>query len=304
VLLDLATARLVERKVLLPGVSVLARIVSRVRERASARVWRILAKLPNDEQKTRLKQLLLVEEGSRLSGLERLRKSPTRVSGPSLVAALERLDEIRELGMGTANLERIPTSRITALARHAAATWAQRIQNMADDRRVATLVAFTHVFEATAMDDALDVLDMLITEITHSAELNRKKERLRTIRDLDQAALKLVEACTAILEEQNAAIDLDAIFSRVTKEELEAASTLVKSLARPSDEQYQKELIDCYGRVRRFLPKLLSTVSFHHTEAGKAVFEALKFLCSIEGKTRPDMSGAPLSIATRGWNRS
>ncbi|MEZ6104224.1 MAG: Tn3 family transposase [Pirellulaceae bacterium] len=303
VLFDLATARLVERKVLLPGVSVLARIVSRVRDRASARVWRILSKQPSAEQRSRLERLLLVEEGNRLSELDRLRKSPTRVSGPSLVAALERLDEIRELGMGSLNLERIPTSRITALARHAASTWSQRIQNMATDRRIATLVAFAHVFEATAMDDALDVLDMLITEITHSAELNRKKERLRTIRDLDYAALQLADACSVILEQTTTAVDLETIFSRVTKDELEAASKLVKSLARPSDEQYQKELVDCYGRVRRFLPKVLNTISFRHTDAGKRVFDALEFLHTIEGKTRPDMGDAPLDIATRRWKR-
>jgi hypothetical protein len=51
---------------------------------------------------------------------------------------------------------------------------------MPPDRRVATLLAFARVFEATALDDASDVLDALITELSLQAQRISRQERLRT----------------------------------------------------------------------------------------------------------------------------
>jgi len=48
------------------------------------------------ELRCRLDALLTVEDGSRFSTLERLRTSPTRLSGPEMVKALQRVAEVRE----------------------------------------------------------------------------------------------------------------------------------------------------------------------------------------------------------------
>ena len=165
-LFDLATARLVERKVLLPGVTVLSRLVAQIRDRAAGRLWKALARAPGPEQRARLEALVIVTEGDRQTTLDRLRKGPTRVSGPALVAALDRFVEIRSLDVGRLDLRHIPASRIDALARYAGSAWAATIARMPPDRRGATLLAFARVFEATALDDALDVLDALITDFT------------------------------------------------------------------------------------------------------------------------------------------
>lgn len=121
-LFDLATARLAQQKILLPGVSTLERLIARVRDRASERLWRALATVPTPDQRLKLEELLKVPEDGRQSRLERLQRAPTRVSAPSLLDALERWESIRALGIGEAKLSRIPPNKIQTLARYAAKT--------------------------------------------------------------------------------------------------------------------------------------------------------------------------------------
>ena len=46
-----------------------------------------------------------------------------------------------------------------------------------------------------------------------------------------------------------------------------------------------KELFRYYTSVRRFLPKLLSTINFHASAAGQPTLAAWKFLSDVESKT-------------------
>jgi len=304
VLFDLATARLVERKVLLPGVTVLERLVARVRDRAAIRLWHMLARLPNSDQQAKLAALLELPDGANSSPLDRLRRAPTRMSGPALVTALQRLEDIRELGVGQLSLSHLPPNRLRALARYGAAARAQAIVQMTPERRMATLLAFAYVFEARAMDDALDLLDVLITDMVREAHKDGEKERLRTLRDLDTAALQLWDALQILLDER---VDVAAVrpqtFARIPRERVLDAGAQVETLARPPDDHYYPELVERYRSVRRFLPTLLRTVPFEGTQAGQPMLGALDFLHRIEHQRLPDMQQAPLDIVSRAWRR-
>src|SRR5947209_17474236 len=127
VLFDLARAHPIDRKYLLPGVSVLERVVSSVREHASMRLWQLLAQLPTPPQRALLETLLEVPEGERQTPLDRLRRGPSRVSGPALVQALHRVDAIRLFEMEHVDLSFVPRGRLQVLARHAATAFVHNL---------------------------------------------------------------------------------------------------------------------------------------------------------------------------------
>jgi len=80
--------------VLLPGVTTLARLVSRVRDEATQRLWDRVSGVLSFDQRAALEALLIVPCGARVSDLERWRQGPTKPSGRSLEKALHRVSEI------------------------------------------------------------------------------------------------------------------------------------------------------------------------------------------------------------------
>jgi TnpA family transposase len=304
ILFDLTTSRLVENKILLPGVTVLIRLIGRVRERITQRAWAMVSKLPNAEQQTQLESILSVNEKTKQTLLDQLRCSPTRYSAPALVEALNRLITIRAFGIRKLNVAKIPPNRLKSLARTALTVRAQAISRMSQRRRIAILVAFIYIIEAIAVDDALDLLQLLVKDLLASSEREGKKERLRTLKDLDASALQLSLACRVLLDPNCDDCNLrSTVWKQISSEELKKAVEQVLELARPPDDNYYQELLGRWRQVRRFLPTLLRTIDFQSLIAGKPILAAWRFLASIEGINKPKMESAPLEVVSKSWVR-
>lgn len=282
-LFDRATAWLIAHKVLLPGATVLERTIARVRTRANSRLWRLLAARITPEQKKRLDALLVPPESGRQSPMDRLRSGPTRQSTAELARALQRFDEVRQLAAGLPRTDRLPKTRILALARFAGAAKAQAVARLPDERRAATLLAFIRALEASAQDDALDLFERLVTRLFAEALRTGREVRLRSLRDLDAAALTLSKACTLLLNGAVEGGDLPAVvFAAVPQAALEAAVAQINRLTRPPDEPYFDELLAQHRRIRRFLPHFARIVDLGAMPAGQGVLKALYHLRKVE----------------------
>ena len=303
-LFDWATGWLIQHKILLPGASTLTHLISEVRERATNRLWLRLSALPTPEQITRLETLLQVPEGSRTSHFDRYRKGPTTISGPAFNQAVDRYLELKSFGMQSLKWIGIPPVRFKSIARHAGIISMHKIARMPVIKRTAILVAFAKAYETIALDEALDVLDLLITAIAGEAKKCGQKKRLRTLKDLDQSALALAEVCTLVLNEgMQDELLRSAVFARISRAKLAESIATVCELARPHDDHYPDERVEQYGRVRRFLPKLLSHIEFKAAPAGAVTLQAFQYLAGFLESRKPLLEKAPLEIISHPWRR-
>ena len=303
VLFDRAVTWLVTHKVLLPGCSTLERYIARLRGRVEERLWHSLGQGISREQQKKLENLLLVPGGSRSSPLDQLRKGPVMVSTRSLVVALMRLHSVRELGIRLPVAARIPATRVAALARFAGAAKVSAILRLPNPRRLATLVAFVHCLEASAQDDVLEVLEVLLRELFGDAIKADKKARLRTLKDLDLAAATLAGACQMLLDSTLPDADLRTrLFEKIPRNTLTLALEGVNALIRPADDVYYQELDAKYKTVRCFLPRLVEQIHFGSNVAGEPVIAAFDWLRVNMARKKPG-NDAPREVVRKPWQR-
>ena len=302
-LFERATTWLVTHKVLLPGCTTLERYVARLRSRVEERLWRSLGSGISLDQKTKLESLLVSSGGSRNSQLDRLRAGPVVASSRSMSLALMRLQTVRELGIRLPAATRIPATRIAALARFAGAAKAKAILRLPELRRLATLVAFVHCLEASAQDDALEVLEIILRDLFGDAVKADKKARLRSLKDLDAAAATLASACQILLDtsvpDKKLRIQL---FAQISPDVIAQALASVNTLIRPADNVYYQELDAKYKTVRRFLPALAEHIHFGANAAGEPFVAAFAWLRANMRVKKPG-NDAPRAIITKPWQR-
>ncbi|GGT49375.1 Tn3 family transposase [Streptomyces atratus] len=324
-LFDAASGWLRERRVLLPGVTTLTRLVASVREAANQRLWDTLYGMLSVGQRAVLDSLLTVPPGERVSELDRLRRGPVRVSGPQMRRALERAEEIAGLGMGALDVSGIPPRRLAELSRYGVDGKASLLRRHSDARRLATLLATTVYLTSRAVDAALDLLEVLIaTKLLARAERESAKEKLKTLPRVERASAKLATAFQVVFDTTSEQVDTDtgeiappkveslegmwaAIEQVVPRHELAAAIAALFELTPPldsdADEAWRAMLVNRFGTVRPFLRLLVAVVDFDATPEGEAVLCVLLSLPELMGRKKVGPAEIDAGLLTGSWRR-
>jgi TnpA family transposase len=281
-----------ERDVLLPGVSRLARLVARERDAATQRLRDSLYAALTGQQRAALDALLEVPPGSRVSELERWRAGPARASGPQMVRALNRVAEIIGSGLSRVQLDASVTPRrLAELARYGMGTDVAQLKRHGDQRRMATLVATVTQLEATATDDALELLELLMaTELIGRARQEAGTETIRRHPRLARASAMLAVVAQVLLEARDWGSEREvrvwevweAIEARIPRAEVRAAVDTVTGMLPPPEAlpepDWRAELAKKTHAVVGLCKMLTATITFGASAQGAPALAAMTAL--------------------------
>ncbi|GAA2533597.1 hypothetical protein GCM10010201_36230 [Pilimelia columellifera subsp. columellifera] len=306
---DRAVPWLRQRRVLLPALVPLTRLVGRVVQQSHLRLWETLLELVTAEQAVLLLKLVEVAEGQRISALEWLRREPTGDTATALVKALSRVAEVAGIGLGGVDMSVVPQRRVVDLARVGMTANATALRMRTPyAKRVATLLATIVYLEGKATDDALEMFDVVMTtQLLARAQRESAKDQAKRYTRVSREASKLAAAMEVVLTATEAEQDMpiarmwDLIEDVVPRSELRAAVALIHEVAPPGadpEQEWQTALAARFPVARKFVRLLAETIEFGATADAAAVLIALNGLPDLLD-ARPSKTVCHLGLLQR-----
>jgi TnpA family transposase len=302
ILFDLVTKTLLERSIVLPGATTITRLIRRARERIRVRLYKkIYSRLSKTFQK-KLEQLLLVPKGELRSLLDSLRSAPTHSSSNTILAALERVNQIGLYTISTLKLEDIAENRLAVLIRYGLTTKVQTIALFSRERCLATLAVTMQHLEKQAIDDVLTIFDTVMRESSLRAQRRYQRQRLRSLGDLDKAALTLRDAARLVLDTNVVSKHLRTrILESIGESTLEQAVLNITELTTPGDDLESQAWKASHAGIARFINGFLETIPFEGQPSAKGLLEAITFAKRIAKVGQSDWGEPPRAFIPKAW---
>ncbi|MBF0393848.1 MAG: DUF4158 domain-containing protein [Alphaproteobacteria bacterium] len=292
-------------RILLPPAAAIERLCRKVRHQARQQIYQTLVEGTTTRQRARLAALLDMVPDERITRLAWLQQAPVAARGSALLAVLDRLVHVRNIGLTAERGRRIPGVRLRQLAREGRKTTVQHLAEAGPLRRLATLIAVSLDLSETLTDLAIEIFDRVVGSLFRRAE-RRHSDTLhrngRAITEKVRLYARLGAALIAAKENGGdafAAVEQLMSWPAFTTTVAEAAD-----LVPAEDFSTFDQLASQYSVVRRWAPAFLAAFDFKAAPAAEPLMRAIDLLRSLNAAGRRSLPPeVPLDFVGRRWRR-
>lgn len=292
-----------ERGILLPAPTVLERIGLAARARARKQAHQNLVAGLAPATIAGLEALIAVGDDQDRTPLAWLREWPEAPTQKNLVGIVERLQTIRNLGVGPDREQRIHRARYAAIARETTILSAQHLSRFDASRRLASLVVFAREMEAILTDAAIGVFDKMLGSLGRRADRAHQEQVVGRAKTLDAATRALLGMAKTMLAAKACGEDQIAAVERALGwERLSTLVAEVDQVVANTREDPLSELVARYPAVRRLAPLVLGAFVFRAWKRDDSLLVALDALRELYATGRKNLP-APTAFLKAAWRK-
>ena len=283
-----------EARILLPSISTIERASSAGRARARKQAAYALIADLSTEQVNALDQLF--DDAGGTSQLALLKTIPIAAKPDHIRQILDRLRQVRKIGISPDVAGRIHADRYRQYVREGRASPAYMIERYIPSRRRATLAAFLLDLEERLTDSALEMVDKLIGSIFTRAKNAQARSYATTSKNVARLMLIFRRTIDALTDAVDTGEDpIEALDASVGWNTLLKARPEVATIAETANLDPLTVAADRYATLRKFAPDLLEALQFRAGKGSAKTIAAIEMLRDLNRSGKRDLpAGAPM----------
>jgi TnpA family transposase len=305
-LLQQACEHLYQLRLVRPAITTMEEVVADARQWAEQKTIAVLVQPLSEEMRTRLDTLLLPHDTHSRTPLVWLRRFATGHSDKDILATLAKLAFIRQWPIMSWQVEELPASRISHLARIARSTSAQSMVRKPADLRDAILVAFLLWAYHKTLDELIELFDLCLADAYRKSKRELQEFQLHHMAQMQTMLGYFRDMSQIVVDETIADVAVrPTIYEQVPPATLHLALDEVEAYFIAGRRRTHLDFFDRrYSYFRRFTPAFLQALTFHNYAYKEGLLEALDILRDMneaEDKLPPTLEEAPTDFVPGMW---
>lgn len=287
------------RKIILPGITVIERLCADARVAAEREVIEIIFSRLNAEMKGKLDNLLSETVDGRLTIHGWLKRFEVGHNSADVNRLLDKLEYLQKLDIPESVLEGIPAHRVIWLQQQGEAYYAAGLRDINIERRLAILAVCVIEWKALTNDAILETHDRIVGKLYSTCKRMRDEQLADQKKLVNQTLTSFVQLGKKLLKAHAAHAAVTDVIENIDAFEtlLETAKTLTKKL----ESDPLEYVLSGYGKFRRYTQRMLKRISFKGNQSSEPLLKAIDLLKDLNCSETHQQTDLPVGFSNSKW---
>ena len=249
---------LLDRRILLPGPSVLERLIIHSCAAVHGQLFESMFQRLAPALRQAIDRLLTVPEGEQRSSFYYLKEYPPAATISSIQSYLQRYQTVSETGIDAFEAQGVSTACLNYFFKLAKRYSAADLKRFADDKRYALMLAFLLETRKDLLDHLVTMHDQYIMEMCRQAKHLHEQEH-RELRKRQRRAIDVVlEATDRLLDwPEEPPLSKTALWQQIDERKLRGSLADLRTFQRLEERGYGDILLARYPSLRKYFAEFI-----------------------------------------------
>lgn len=300
-----AERHLLDQRILLPGPSVLERLIIHLCSQVHIQLFEAVFQRLSPELRQAMDRLLTVSEGEQRSYFYRLKEYPPAATISSIQSYLQRYQTIAEMGIDDVEVQTLPPAFLDYLFKQAKRYDAADLKRFADPKRYALMSGFLLETRKDLLDHLVTMHDQYIMDLCRHAK-NIHEKNHRALRKRQKSAVDIILDTTHLLLDwpDDKPLSKDTLWQQIDEIQLRSSLEDLHTFKRLEERGYGDLLLARYPSLRKYWAEFIH-LPFAAEQGNDRLMQAVEIVRKLDsGELKGLPSTAPTDFVPKELRRA